>query len=272
MDLAPHTWSSAARAVALTVALGVSLGAASTASATTVTDSRGGVKASFTYVQSKDKLTTSLKRLEIERDGALVLSDDLRKFKGSAPGGFKDQPSLKVSDLDGDGEPEVLLTQFTGGAHCCVTAEIYSYRAATTSYKRVETNFGSAGFHLRNLDREGVLEFQTVDPAFEDAYTSHVESRSPIQILRQRKGKLGDVTRSFPALVRRDLAALKKAYPRYRKDKANARGVLASIAAEQIVLGQRRGLAATYDRAAKAYGAQFVRSLKRFLRRTGYRS
>ena len=31
---------------------------------------------------------------------------------------------LKVADLDGDGEPEVLVDTFSGGAHCCLTTRV----------------------------------------------------------------------------------------------------------------------------------------------------
>ena len=240
---------------------------------TTVTGSAGSVRATFVYTRaSKHSVVTSLKRLDISRRGTPVLHDTLRRFRGFSPGGYRDQPTLKVADLDGDGEPEVLLTLFTGGAHCCVDAEIYRYRAATSSYVRSETNFASAGFRLRDLDGNGLLEFQTVDPAFEDAFTSHAESVGPLQVLRLQSGRLADVTKAFPAQVRRDLVTLQRLYPRFRKRHADLRGLLAATAAEEIVLGDTEARDATFVRARKVGGAAFLGRLKRFLAKEGYRS
>jgi hypothetical protein len=42
--------------------------------------------------------------------------------------------SVVARDLDGDGEPEVVLGLYTGGAHCCYYAEVYRY--AKGSYAR----------------------------------------------------------------------------------------------------------------------------------------
>jgi hypothetical protein len=255
-------------AIALVAALLMAV-LAGPASAKTETDTAGVVKGSFSYTKKGPTEYTNF-RLDIERNGALLLRTTLPKYKGFWPGGFVDQPSLSVEDLNGDGEPEVLLNLYSGGAHCCVSAVVYRYLASSNSYKPLVNDFGDAGFKLRNLDKKGVTEFLSADPVFSGAFTSYAETRFPIQILRFGKDRFVDVTTSFPALIRKDLAAHKKAYPRYRKRKANVRGVFAAIVADQYRLKSTKGVAATYREAQKVVGAGFVRSLKRFMKRYGY--
>ncbi len=262
------------RTISLAVAgwlLVLALAGASAASAKTVSDSDGPVQSSFSYTESADRTEFKDFQLDISRNGALLLRTTLPKYQGFFPGGFLNQPTLNVEDLDGDGEPEVLLDLFSGGAHCCVTALVFRYQAASNSYKSLANDFGDVGFKLRNLDGKGPREFLSRDPVFSGAFSSYAESRFPIQVLRLRKGKFADVTSRFGKLVRADLRRHRAVYPRYRKQKLNARGVFAAVAADQYRLGDRKGAAATLRKAAKVYGPKFARSLRRFLTRYGYR-
>ena len=45
--------------------------------------------------------------------------------------GKRDTP-LQVVDLDADGEPEVLVDAYTGGAHCCALTEILRFTGRRT--------------------------------------------------------------------------------------------------------------------------------------------
>jgi hypothetical protein len=234
----------------------------------TETASLGPVKATFFYRKNGDINYSDL-TLSIERNGALLLRTT-KPFKDFWPGGFFNQPSMQVVDFEGDGEPEVLLNLYSGGAHCCTFAYIYRYQASTNSYKATIRDFADTGFNLRNLDKTGPPEFQSVDPAFSGAFTSFAESRFPVQILRFANGKFTDVTASFPALVRRDLAAQKRAFKRYRKHRYNARGALAAVAADQYRLNAKVAGDATLARGKKLYGARYVRDVRKLLKRGGY--
>jgi hypothetical protein len=234
----------------------------------TETGSLGQVKASFFYRKKGDVDYSDL-TLSIERNGALLLKTT-KPFTGFWPGGFFKEPSMKVVDFEGDGEPEVLLNLYSGGAHCCVYAFIYRYRAATNSYVLVKRDFGDVGFNLRNLDKTGPPEFQSADPAFSGAFTSFAESRFPVQVLRFAGGAFTDVTASFPALVQRDLAAQKRAFTRYRKHKHNARGALAAVAADQYRLGATTAGDATLARGKKLYGGRYVKDVRKLLKSGGY--
>jgi hypothetical protein len=95
----------------LVAAAAVLATAAPAASAATETEtaSSGPVTATFTYRKARD-FTFSDLALKIERNGVVAVDGpiDSAVCEGfCAPGGafFGEEPSVKVADLDGDGEP-----------------------------------------------------------------------------------------------------------------------------------------------------------------------
>ena len=79
------------------------------------------------------------------------------------------------------------------------------------------------------------------------------------------------VTRSFPAEMRKDLRVLRKDYPLYVRQKANRRGILAAIVAEQLLLNDRDAVGKTFQRIEMIYGREFGKRLRLFLARRGYK-
>ena len=166
-------------------------------------------------------------RLQIARDGQTVLS---RKLGPAVP------QALRVRDLDGNGEPEVILDLYTGGAHCCYVSRIYRYVAST--YVPRKYSWGDPSYALRDLDGDGRPEFVTADDAFAHAFTAYAGSALPIRIWKYRAGPMINVTRSFPGLVRKDAATLWKEYLAERKSEfPDPRGILAAWMGDQYLLG-----------------------------------
>lgn len=249
--------------------------------AKTETASRGDVTATFSY---KGKgLQLSDQRLVIVRDGVTALDaapestrcDPDAEYGCSAPSG----DPLRVRDLDGDGEPEVLLELYTGGAHCCFQALVYRFDGS--SYELFERDFGDVGFKLRDLDDDGVPEFRSADPAFAYAFSSYAFSGFPVQVLRLRGDVLLDVTGRFPALVRKDARFWWRTYRRALRERpSEPRGLIAAWAADRYRLGEVAATRRTLRREArrgnldqKGAGSpqRFLRRLDRFLNRAGYR-
>ena len=115
--------------LALVLALGLAVAfiaalpdLASGARKTTLRQSSGNVTASVSFRGSV--LFATNVRLRVERAGRVLLAGRVRdratgRPTASAPTG------LAVRDLDGDGEPEVVLDLHTGGAHCCTLSRIH---------------------------------------------------------------------------------------------------------------------------------------------------
>src|SRR5581483_9335641 len=88
---------------------------------THVKASSDGVSAGLSYRQTNGRFGGL--NIAVRRHGILTLAAPISRFAcpECAPSGYDtvfDHP-LTIRDLDGDGEPEILVDLYTGGAHCC---------------------------------------------------------------------------------------------------------------------------------------------------------
>jgi hypothetical protein len=270
-------------AAALAVALGaVVVTTAAAAPKPHVEHARAGaVEAVFSYSYDAAAFRFSRQRLVIERDGKTAFAAWLRKPPG---GGFNAQPagyfshrrSVFVTDVDGDGEPEVVLDLYWGGAHCCWYSQIYRYAPATKRYAPLVHVWGNFGYVFADLDHDGSQELVTRDDRFSYAFASFADSRWPVRILRYRAGRLTVETPAYRSEIGRDANALWQAAMNPRR-KASNQGIVAAWAADQAMVGHWAVAYRTIDRlsrSGKIHGERtrvaFERRLRSFLRRTGY--
>jgi len=272
------------------VALAVALGAVFVTSASAAPRPHveraqaGGVEAVFTYSWDAAKFRFSRQHIEITRDGATRFSAYLRRPPES--GGtanaqparfFSHKRSISLADLDGDGEPEVLLDLYWGGAHCCWYTQVYRYDAATQHYVPLVHLWGNVGYVLADLDHDGRQELVTRDDRFSYAFASFADSRWPVRILAYREGHMIVVTKSYPAEIRRDSASLWHEAMALGRRKANNQGMMAAWAADQCMLG-RCTVAftsiASLSKTGRVHGdlpaAAYEHKLRAFLKRTQY--
>ncbi len=227
-------------------------------------------------------------RIRIRRDGRQAFFEGVPSYPRTPrytprPGGGE-RKSVFVRDLDGDGEPEVFLNLYWGGAHCCWWTRIYTYSAARDTYVPRNHWWGEGrayyGFRgsLRDLDGDGRPEFSGRDDRFMELSYFSVD---PIRIWSYRSGVMRDVTRRHPRQVVRDANRLMSFYPEARREKW-VRELLASWAADQYLLGRgevaervlakalRRGELEGEPYERPRSGKAWIAVLKRFLRKTGY--
>jgi subtilisin-like proprotein convertase family protein len=189
-----------------------------------------------------------------------------------------------IRDLDADGEPEVLLDLYSGGAHCCTYTLIFRYRPHFRDYRRIVGWWGNVGYRLGDIDRDGRTELQSADDRFAYAFAAYAFSLEPIQLWHYDRGRLIDVTRSFPRLVERDAGGLWSLYLRTRRSQyPEVRGILAAYLADLYLLGRedegwrrletalRRGeLGRGPEQDGWPAGRAYLHKLLEFLRETGY--
>jgi hypothetical protein len=196
-------------------------------------------------------------------------------------------PSLTIKDLNGDGEPEVIVDLFTGGAHCCSISVLYRYRPSTGAYARLAHDWGDPGYKLVPAPGGGPPLFKTADDRFADAFCAFACSLLPVQLLRLDSSGLQDVTRTYAAVVRSDLDQLLKLYRRERAKQADRfaiKGILPALCADYENLSQPRSCTALLERSRRRgelahhagdqapAGRRYILSVQRFLARHGYRS
>lgn len=251
------------------------------ASAKTVTASSGPVSAQFSYQGSVDAGFSGLS-LTITRNGSTAYQAPVSsKLCGDQcwPGADnRAKGPLRVLDLDGDGEPEVLLDLYSGGNHCCSLSQVFRWDAATSSYVKVEQVWGDPGYTLSTL--AGAPAFVSADDRFAYAFAAYAFSGLPVQIWRWRTGRFVDVTKRFPATIRADARRWLKLFRKGARQKLGL-GYLAAWAADERLLGARRTVDRELASALRHHqlgslpgwpsGRRFETALRHFLARDGYR-
>jgi subtilisin-like proprotein convertase family protein len=193
------------------------------------------VRAAITYTE-RDFLYEKL-RVSVVRAGRKALDVPIQRI--GCPDCTGSRPvDVAVRDLDG-GEPEVLFDLYTGGAHCCAVSLILRWDAGAHRYRSTFAFWGNYGRRLVDLDHDGLAEFSAFDERFLYEYTAYVFSSAPIRIVSYRRGKLVDVTRSFPAQIRKNAALNLGYYRKGRKDikHTDVRAYVAAYVADEYLLG-----------------------------------
>jgi hypothetical protein len=170
---------------------------------------------------------------------------------------------LLVTDVDGDGIPEVAISMYTGGAHCCVITVGY-WRDAQGAWKDDETNGGSFGG--TRSDARGRVE--VADPAFEGLDWSYAASQAYVTWARLVPGR-GWVDASTTADHRRQITLMDRAVRRFARRRDASEAVQAARAvriAHRKALGQTARLASERRTYRRAYGKGPARRLDRALR------
>lgn len=270
-------------AAALAVALGlVFVGSAASAPRPHVERARAGaVEAVFSYSYDAAKFRFTKQRLRIRRSGETRFAARLRRppdggLNAQPAGYFAHRRSVSISDLDGDGEPEVILDLYWGGAHCCWYTQIYRYVAGAAGYRTNVHVWGNFSYVLADLDHNGLQELVTRDNRFSYAFASFAYTRWPVRILSYLRGRLRVTTTAYPSEIRRDATALWREAMARRHGPSN-QGIIAAWAADQCLLGHFAQAFRTIDRLSRTgriHGertrVQFKKRLRSFLRRTGY--
>jgi hypothetical protein len=262
--------------------------ACASASAKTYTEraQQGITFAELTFDRDSDFNYSNL-NLSIARGGTIIFLGPISDRCGRCPvqpAGGAEGGALSVRDLDGGGEPEVMVDLFTGGAHCCTDSLIYRYEPPTNTYSPLFHGWGNRGYRLHDINGDGIPELISGDDRLTDIFGPYAVSVVPERIWRLESGRLVDVTRQFRTREARGARAL---YKRFRHEVRRhrwlyARNLLAAYTAQAYVAGGRR----TADRRVRAAlrrrwlrrergdiwaaGRAYVRLLARTLRRYGY--
>jgi subtilisin-like proprotein convertase family protein len=236
----------------------------------------GATRAQLSWIE-RDYAYSSL-RLRIARRGQTMFDSPPRRIRRASP---STQPAgLRVRDLDGDREPEVLVDFYLGGPHCCWYTDVYRYVRRLHTYRPTVGFWGDLHPTLVDLDGDGRLEFKTGDDRFAYVFTSFAGSAFPIRILRFDHGRFRDVARRFPRLVRRDAAGLYRSYLEERrrpKEVRSVAGILAAWLADEYLLGRGPAGWPVLERAVQRGELRsfegprtYLGKVRFFLRRKGY--
>jgi hypothetical protein len=231
--------------------------------------SQGAIRAELSYRQIPDSQYWKHGRFRIWNRGRLVVE---RRIPSGAVT-FGRRP-IAVRQLDGTGQPEVLLNEFSGGNGCCWTNWIY------TGARRIRAPWRGPPA-IRDRDGDGKPEFHGTEPNWW-TWGSRGDARLPAKVWTYSAGEVNDVTRSFPAEVQADQADHYAVYQSALEagNVGGARNGLAAYVADGYTLGQGDAAMAVLQAAVDAgqlddpggevSTSEYVDTLRRLLRDRGY--
>ena len=79
-------------------------------------------------------------------------------------------------DITGDGSPDVVVTDWSGGAHCCYSTTVYSVDAGIAVREIFGANTGSCMADFEDLDGDRRLELVTCEDGWESDNCSFAEA------------------------------------------------------------------------------------------------
>ncbi|MBW4615453.1 MAG: hypothetical protein KME21_19680 [Desmonostoc vinosum HA7617-LM4] len=240
--------------------------------AETITGELGNVRAEMSYEKPEEYKYKNI-RLQIVRGGQTVFNQLLSQDNeyDRPIGDLTQDDKLPVLDLDGNKEPEVIADFFTGGAHCCTYSLIYRYDRKSQKYIQTRHEWGNGGYILKDLNQDGLQEFNSRDDSFAYAFSSYAASGYPLQIWQYRQGKMIDVTRRYPKLIASHASELWQTYIQAQQQGDDGKGFLAAYLADKYLLNQGQD---GWQRLQKAYKKsdrnKYFADLRKFLRETRY--
>ncbi|MBX7134167.1 MAG: hypothetical protein K1X67_15960 [Fimbriimonadaceae bacterium] len=213
----------------------------------------------------------------IQRDGGYYVDQFIDRPPGCGDCERVYAQGVRVTDMGGSREPEIIFSFYSGGAHCCTSWRIFYWQNGR--YHATTHIWGNPQGPRRFYWAPRGLLMPASDDRFAYAFDSFAESEYPVQVWRFKHNRMVDVTRKHPNFVRKDLKIQARKWHR-RARRGSAAGPLAAWVADMCSLNKCRqsfrvaGGAVRRGAVSKSiYGNSlrpFMRKMKRKLRRWGY--
>ena len=177
---------------------------------------------------------------EVYENGTLVSS-----MRGTERHGFQSSAAqVQIVDLDQSNDTEeVLLSSFTGGAHCCGTVHVLSKNSQTQRWEEATVGPFDGG-PITAVDPLGGSQplIATHDNRFLYKFASYAGSAAPAQFWRLEHGRFSDVShdRSYKNIHAKNLISLERGVKEFPYGDYNPNGILAAYVATKVLLGQAK--------------------------------
>ncbi len=150
-------------------------------------------------------------------------------------------PEARLMRLDpGTPLPQVVMTGFTGGAHCCTVTRIATAQTPGAWHVLEAGQLdGDEGYQFADLDDDGAKELVSYDNSFLYAFGSYADSYAPTRIAKLSGTEVRDVTMEprYRNFLRKKLQAL-EADARQNPDLWHSNGFLGGWVAAKSLVGE----------------------------------
>jgi hypothetical protein len=198
--------------------------------------SQGTLKVALSYVEDRGA------EGDVTRTPVVTVfagGKEVAKLEGDS-GGSADPPvSVEIAEIDpGNANPEVVVSFYTGGAHCCSDTSVVTSSPDGASWTTVDVGeFDGGPLLASDIDGDGRYEFETRDNAFLYTFGCYACSEAPLEVLTVENGAVKNVTSD---------ARFKPAHEAWLKammgnvPDEDANGFLAGYVGEKILLGESK--------------------------------
>ncbi|MEI8206402.1 MAG: hypothetical protein WCG03_05945 [Kiritimatiellales bacterium] len=159
----------------------------------------------------RDALGGDLSRVEIFKGKVLVYAMDGHRFEVGTRFGVEEIENTAPigTDITGDGQPNLVISEYTGGAHCCHDLHIFEIGRNFRHIQTIELEHSGADF--KNLDDDSALELPIDDWTFAYWNAAFAESPAPEVILKYSEGQYRMAPKLMKKLPRRQAELIETA-------------------------------------------------------------
>lgn len=145
--------------------------------------------------------------------------------------------ALYTRDLTGDGSPDILLGQYSGGDHCCTTVTVIQLASDKIQILGKITGLDGLpfeGLEIHRLDKGRSWELIAHRP-YRTICGLHADAADAVFVYAYANGKYSDQTQAFMPFLNH---VLKTNLSQWKADRERSLHLLQSIAADYAALGQ----------------------------------
>jgi hypothetical protein len=196
--------------------------------------SQGAVKAALSYTEEKGEEgdITRVPVVTVSADGK-----EVAKLEGENTGSADPPVSVQIAEVDpSNGYPEVVVSFYSGGAHCCSETSVVEASPDGTTWTTVDVGeFDGRPLLATDLDGDGRYEFAPRDNAFLYAFACYACSVAPLEVLTAEGGVVKNATED-PRFKPAHETKLKEIIEEVPEGDVN--GFLAGYVGEKTLLGE----------------------------------
>jgi len=95
---------------------------------------------------------------------------------------------LSGTDITGEGNPDIIIQTYSGGAHCCFDTFLYDLGTELTEISVPVSPGGNHCGHFEDLEEDGIYEFLSVDDSFAYRYCAYAGTPIVRVVLKYEPG------------------------------------------------------------------------------------